>query len=349
MSDFDTFLDGLKEKAKGTPQLVDAQVELTYGCNLRCVHCYNPTHEAKDELTTDQVLRILDELVEQGCLLVGFTGGELLTRRDAIQVMRYAKQRGLVVNLLTNATMVTPERVEEIKSLDPYCIDVSMYGATAPVYEQVTRVPGSFKKFVRGVDLLIEYRLPVLMKLILMTLNVHEFEAMREFAIQRNVPYKVGTGIHPKVDGSQEPLAYQLPSEQAFEVWRQVSGEKQKRLNGSSSASMEESCSASGALFDCGCGKSSAALTPYGQLNLCTAIHHPLYDLKKGSIAEGWSALVDSVKQTQPGSSYECPECPALVHCDRGAQDGWLEHQAFDGPCISRFRELAEKKVDFLK
>ena len=75
--DFEALMDRLGTKARSKPQMVRAMVELTYGCNLRCVHCYNPTHQAKNELSTEQVFRILNELAAQGCLWIGFTGGEL--------------------------------------------------------------------------------------------------------------------------------------------------------------------------------------------------------------------------------------------------------------------------------
>ena len=356
--DFDQLMIRLRNKARAAPQIVQAMVELTYGCNLRCVHCYNPTHEAKNELTTEQVLRTLDELAAQGCLRVGFTGGELFTRRDALEIMRYAKSLGLIINILTNATMITPAIADQILALEPYQVDVSVYGATAGTYESVTRVPGSFARFVRGVDLLTERQVPVLLKLALMTLNVHEHEAMREFARARNLPYQVNTEIHPKVDGSLEPLAYRLPPEQAFEVWRQESGEKIRQRQtqhiavGSCRSEIstveEEACGLAGGAFHCRCGKTSAAVTPYGKLNLCLSIYHPQYDLTKGSLKEGWQQLVDLVASAKPGPTYECHQCPLTPHCTRGTGDSWLEQGVFDSSCIPYFREVAERKSKFL-
>ncbi len=356
--DFEALMDRLGTKARSKPQMVRAMVELTYGCNLRCVHCYNPTHQAKNELSTEQVFRILNELAAQGCLWVGFTGGELFTRRDTLEIMRYAKSLGLVTNILTNATMVTSTIAGQIQELEPHLVEVTIYGATAETYEKVTRVPGSFPKFVRGVDLLRERRIPTLIKLALMTLNLHEFEAMQEFARSRNLKYQVNTEIHPKVDGSREPLTYRLPPEKSFEIWRRISGEAQRKTrydvrekaNEEETDSIEEErCGSADGLFHCRCGKSSAAVTPYGQLNLCLAIDHPQYDLTRGSVAEGWQSLVDLVAKAQTGPTYECPQCSLTSHCTRGAQDSWLEQGRFDGPCIPHFKETAEQKAKFLE
>ena len=268
----DELLTRLSRKATTAPRLAQAMVELTYGCNLRCVHCYNPTHEATQERTTDEVLRTLDQLVEGGCFRVGFTGGELFTRRDAMEIMRYARRRGLLITILTNATMLTPTLADQIRALEPYQVDVSVYGATARTYEAVTRVPGSFARFVSGVDLLNDRGVPVMLKLVLLTTNVHEHDAMRELASARQLPYQVSTDVHPRVDGSLEPLAYRLAPEQAFEVWRRESG---RRLREDASDSpcgsprlapadeVEARCLAADGLFHCRCGTSSAAVTPH--------------------------------------------------------------------------------------
>ncbi|MBI4223797.1 MAG: radical SAM protein, partial [Deltaproteobacteria bacterium] len=315
------------QKARGKPQIVKVMVELTYGCNLRCVHCYNPTHQARGELTTKQVLKILDDLQTEGSLHVGFTGGELFTRNDAGAILRYAKQLGFVINILTNATLITPSLADQIREINPYLVEVSVYGATAGTYESVTRVPGSFGKFVKGVDLLSARNVPVMLKLVLMTLNAHELEAMKAFAKIRRLRYKFSTEILPKVDGSLEPLSYRLPPDRIFEIWRKEVGQgirdfaMESGNNGREEAREREGCGRHGTLFACGCGKSQAAITPHGKLNLCLSVYQPLYDLTKGSMKKGWQNLVRMVAQARPRPRYECPDCSLSKYCTRGVGD----------------------------
>lgn len=343
MKNFDRFMDDKRAAAEKAPQLVEAMVELTYGCNLRCVHCYNPTHAAKNEMTTGQAFRILDELAAQGTLWVGFTGGELFTRPDAFAILRRARSLGMVINILTNATLINESLAGRIQDLAPYAVEVSIYGATAATYESVTRVPGSFDRFVRGVDLLCERGVSIMLKVVVMTLNYHELEAMRDFARSRGLPHQVALDIHPKVDGSKEPLTYRLGSDQAFELWRRVNGEEERREGPS-----QGSCGSAGRLFDCQCGKSSAAVTPYGELNLCLSIYEPRYDLLRGSVSEGWRRLVGRVAAARPGPSYECSACEVAERCPRGTSEGWLERGTVDAPCIPYYRDIAERKTEFL-
>src|SRR5438876_11337824 len=104
----DRFWSALREKGAHKRVPVEAMIELSYGCNLRCVHCYNPTHQAKGELATRQITAILDQLAEVGCFHVGFTGGEIFTRGDVFEIFAHAKAKGFAVTILTNATLITP-------------------------------------------------------------------------------------------------------------------------------------------------------------------------------------------------------------------------------------------------
>src|SRR5438132_1752263 len=116
-------------------------VELTYGCNLRCVHCYNPTHQAKGELATKQIIAIMDQLAGQGCVDIAFTGGEIFTRRDCFEIVASAKAKGFLITLFTNATMITPDTADRLQALGLKMVEISIYGATQETYERVTRIP----------------------------------------------------------------------------------------------------------------------------------------------------------------------------------------------------------------
>jgi MoaA/NifB/PqqE/SkfB family radical SAM enzyme len=66
----------------------NAQIELTYRCNLSCVHCYATNRNLADELSTAEVENVLQQLADLGCLFLSLTGGEIFCRNDAIQIMQ---------------------------------------------------------------------------------------------------------------------------------------------------------------------------------------------------------------------------------------------------------------------
>src|SRR5260370_41771079 len=78
MIEYKEFNLDVHTRAADTHTVVNAQIELTYGCNLHCVHCYTDCYNRPDlikqELSYEEVTRILDQLAEGGCLSACFTG-----------------------------------------------------------------------------------------------------------------------------------------------------------------------------------------------------------------------------------------------------------------------------------
>ena len=314
---------------------VEAMIELTYGCNLRCVHCFNPTHLARNELAATQIKAIVDDLASLGCLSLGFTGGELLTRKDAFEIVEHAKRNGFAITLLTNATLMTPQRADRIQLLAPDVVEVSIYGASRQTYERVTRVPGSFTAFLNGMRLLLTRRVPIVLKMPVMTLNEHEVEQAQTLAEAWGVRFVYSTEITPRVDGSPEPLAYRLSPAAVLRV--------ENRLRAAAEPPRDaEAPSSCRTLFSCKCGQSNLAVTPYGRMNLCVSFPTPQYDLRSGTVAEGWKTLVALVDATNatPDDAYECPACPVRRDCRQGPVDAWLATTTM-ASCVPYFKELA--------
>lgn len=333
-------LDDLQEKAARLRIPIRAQVELTYGCNLRCVHCYNPTHTAMGELSREAITAVLDQLAEAGCLEVAFTGGELFTRRDWADIAAHAKARGFGLVFLTNATMITPALADRLNALAPTRVEVSIYGATRETYERVTRIPGSFPLFLRGVRLLRERRIPLLLKMPVMTINRHEVRQAKALVEGWGIEFVYCHEIFPRVDGSREPLRYRLSPEECVRLDGEMVGHHKWRRGENSGH--DGACRGQDGPFTCGCGRSSLAVSPYGKMNLCVALPIPQYDLGTGTVSQGWKTLVDLVDRTNksPGPGYECPRCPVQAHCQQGPMNAWLETGRLE-PCLPYFKELA--------
>jgi radical SAM protein with 4Fe4S-binding SPASM domain len=325
---------------------VYAMIELTYGCNLRCVHCYNPTHVAQGELPTQKVRDIIDRLAEQGCVHLAFSGGELLTRRDALEIVAYARGGGFTVSLLTNATMITPDAADRIQALHPKAVEISMYGATQETYERVTRIPGSFPLFLRGVGLLRERKIPLVIKMPVMTLNQHEIRQAKVMVEGWGVKFVYCCEIFPRVDGSLEPLQYRIAPQDVTCLDRAF-GQLGWRAEGGGQP--EGVCRRREGLFTCTCGKSSVAITPYGEMNLCVSFPVPKYDLRTGSVADGWQSLTRLIDEANanPGEAYECPNCELDGVCRQGPMNAWLETGRLE-PCLPYFKELAKLEHAYL-
>lgn len=123
----------------------------TQTCNLKCVHCYAGSENKKyeGELSTDEAKTMIDDLAAFGCPVLLFSGGEPTMRPDLLELMHYAKSRGMRVVISTNGTLITPERAEQFARVGLSYVGVSLDGL-APVHDKFRGVEGSFDRALEG-------------------------------------------------------------------------------------------------------------------------------------------------------------------------------------------------------
>ncbi len=161
---------------------IQGTMDLTWRCNLACPHCYNrlPSDDRdamRTELTYEEHCRIMDELSDAGCLWLLFTGGECLLREDFRSIYLYAKQKGFLITIFTNGTLITPELADFLKDWPPLDIEITLYGRTRETYEKVTATPGSYDRCMAAIRLLMERNLPLSLKTLLLTTAVYVADA----------------------------------------------------------------------------------------------------------------------------------------------------------------------------
>jgi radical SAM protein with 4Fe4S-binding SPASM domain len=133
-----------------------SEIALTYRCTHRCSFCYasaGPRGARADEMTTEQVKRVIDRIVDEAHVpTISFTGGEPTLRKDLPELIRHAKQKGMRVNLITNGMRCAkPAYAAELKQAGLDSAQVSLEAADAETHDAITKVTGSFDKSVRGV------------------------------------------------------------------------------------------------------------------------------------------------------------------------------------------------------
>jgi len=157
-------------------------------------------------MSTGKVLDIIDEITDAGCLHLLITGGEPLLRDDFPAIYGHAKKRGLLVTIFSNGTLITERVIGMFRELPPHEVEISLYGATAPTYEKITGVPGSYEKCMLGIKLLAENNIKVNLKTILMTLNSHELSEMEKIARGFGARFRFDAAISPCFGGDKTPL-----------------------------------------------------------------------------------------------------------------------------------------------
>jgi radical SAM protein with 4Fe4S-binding SPASM domain len=314
-------------------------IEVTRRCPLTCVHCYNnlpmSDHEASStELTYEEHCRILDELADAGCLWLLFTGGEIFARRDFLDIYTYAKKKGFLITLFTNGTLITARIADYLAIWRPFAIEITLYGRTKETYERLTGIPGSFEKCLRGIDLLLERKLPLALKSVAVTVNVHELHDMQEFAAERGVLFKFDGMMNPRIDCSQSPLAVRLTpedcvaldleDEQRVSEWKVIAREFQGPANPPERADE---------VYHCGGGVSSFAIDPQGGLSICVLSQVDKFSLRTGSLRDGWEGALRQVRARKTRTVTKCTMCELKSSlCGMCPANGELENGDPESP-----------------
>lgn len=126
--------------------------EITRQCNLSCVHCRASAQKGPylNELTTDECLGLLDNIVSFSTPVVILTGGEPLLRRDIFQIARHGTEKGLRLVMAVNGTLVDENMARKMQDAGIQRISVSIDGATAETHDRFRQVSGAFEGALRG-------------------------------------------------------------------------------------------------------------------------------------------------------------------------------------------------------
>jgi len=163
---------------------------LTKRCNLRCAHCYLSAGErdagAVDELTTEECLRVVDELctVNPASILV-LTGGEPLLRKDLPDIARYASQKGMMVVVGTNGTLLTDQKVKKLQDVGVMGVSISVDSLDPQKHDDFRCIPGALEAALNGIGACNRNGLQFQIHTTASHMNYQEIPAIIEFAYRK--------------------------------------------------------------------------------------------------------------------------------------------------------------------
>jgi radical SAM protein with 4Fe4S-binding SPASM domain len=330
-------------------------MELTYRCNLLCIHCYRVEGDHKRDLSTEEVTQTLDQLAAMGTLSVSFTGGEIFSRRDIFDILEHARRRRFAVTLFTTGTLLTQERVNRLQKLAMEEVHISVYGSTAATHEKITLIPGSFERSLNAIRMLRQSGIRVKIKCPLTKLNFHEYREIILLARSLGTKYAIDPIITPRTDGARDPIALRISQEQLEQVYSDpilfpaVEESVQNPHNevGDLERAYEQ--------IPCGAGHVSVNINPYGDVTPCVQMPIKLGNLREQSFSEIWnhSQRLVELRAIRVSDLQTCSSCEVLGHCSRCPGLALIEDGDIRGPakacCSSAFamKRVVEGAVKF--
>ena len=341
----------LWEKMKHEGSVISFDLEITARCNNNCRHCYInlPADDEKaqeNELSFNEIKKIIDEAVSLGALWCLITGGEPLLRKDFFDIYLYLKKKGLLVSVFTNGTLITRKHMEFFKKYPPRDIEITVYGVTQETYERITRVPGSFNAFMNGLNLLLEQGIKVRFKTMALRSNINELSEISRFCRERTKDsFRFDPFLHLRFDRNQkkneEIKSERLSAEEIVDIEKRDPERFQALEKRCDKLIMPELAHTSCAhLFRCGAGNGSFSVSYNGFFRLCSSLWHKdcIYELKKGNLKEAWQNFIPKVRDMRSDRKEFlekcrkcsivnlCMWCPACADLETGEMDSVIEY-----------------------
>jgi len=347
------FFQRLYNKKEHFP--LHGQIELTYRCNLNCIHCYCKGSEDKNqELTTAEWKGILDMIQKEGCLNLCFTGGDPLIRDDFLEIYAYAKAKGFIITLFTNGLALTAKIIDYLVKSPPFSIEITLNGITQKTYESITQIPGSFFKIIQIIKTLKEKKLPLRLKTNSLKQNKEELVRVKSFTEQlfTNLPrnkyrFQYDTIIFPRLNRDKTPCNYRLSFDELLEVRKQDSdiwGEYQDAL----------SCELPGLkrkrrfLYQCNSWMNQFFIDPYGYLKFCDMSDKFSVDLKAAAFREGFYKIFPKLLNEKFKTKSKCKNCRLRLICYHCPARAYLETGDEEAP-VPYYCELAKATYKEIK
>ena len=330
--------------------------ELTYACNLACVHCLSSSGRRDPrELSTDECKAVVDELQRMQVFYVNIGGGEPTVRPDFWELLDYAIGHDVGVKFSTNGIKLDRARAAQLARTDYVDVQISLDGATAPVNDHV-RGPGSFDTAIRALGNLAEagFAQPKI-SVVMTRQNVDQLDGFKAIADEFGAQLRI-TRLRPSGRGADVwDELHPLPSQQRqMYDWLVARGDQV--LTGDSFFHLSAFGEALPGLNLCGAGRVVCLIDPVGDVYACPfAIHESFLAgnvRSPGGFREVWehSELFTGLRQPQTGGA--CASCQHYDSCQGGCMAAkFFTGLPLDGPdpeCVQGYGEqaLAARSAD---
>ena len=131
-----------------------ASIDVTYRCNLRCIHCSLwDRPEGEEELTLEEMQGIVLKMKRWLNLpAMDLLGGEAFLRPETMKLIRFVVEQGMFLHIVTNGTLLTDRIARELIELGVYKIAISVDGLRPETHDRTRGVPGALRKTLQGIE-----------------------------------------------------------------------------------------------------------------------------------------------------------------------------------------------------
>ncbi len=329
--------------------------ELTYACNLQCVHCLSSSGQRDDrELSTQQAFAVLDELRDLQVFYINIGGGEPMIRRDFFDIIEYSIANDIGVKFSTNGAFIDEKNARRLAAMDYLDIQISLDGIDAITNDPV-RGEGSYNIARRAMDNLKAANFgPFKISVVVTRHNVDQLDEFKALADSYGAQLRI-TRLRPSGRGVDSWNDLHPTNEQQVQIYNWLLAHGENVLTGDSFFHLNALGEALPGLNMCGAGRVVCLIDPIGDVYACPFVLHDQFKAGNvhdtGGFTSVWrdSELFTSLRE--PESAGACASCGNYDSCQGGCMAAkFFTGLPLDGPdpeCVIGHGEslLAERQA----
>jgi radical SAM protein with 4Fe4S-binding SPASM domain len=319
---------GNRALALGVP--LSVQMDVTYRCNERCVHCYLD-HDDHGEMKTAEIKGVLDQLAEAGVFFVVFSGGEVFMRMDFFELVAYARSLKFSVKVKTNAFMIREDEADRLARLHIEAVQVSIYSHRPEIHDEITKLPRSLQRSIEGIRRLRQRGVKVIVANVLMRQNLGDYAGVKALAQELGAEYTIDPTITPMMNGDRSIVRLGIGREDLVDVFR----------NPELVGDVNEFCAPPPAVDEdvmdempCSAGHTACYISPYGDLYPCVQFPLPSGNVRTQKFLDIWrhSTQLREVRSIRARDLPVCSTCSHVGTCTRCPGLAYMETGDMRGP-----------------
>ncbi len=323
--------------------------ELTYACNLQCVHCLSSSGQRDPhELTTAEAKRVLDELHDLQVFYINIGGGEPMVRRDFFELVEYSISKGIGVKFSTNGAFIDAEKARRFASMDYLDIQISLDGIDEATNDAVRGV-GSYRMARTAMDNLRDAGFgPFKISVVVTRHNVDQLDGFQALADSYGAQLRI-TRLRPSGRGADTWHDLHPTNAQQRQIYEWLLAKGESVLTGDSFFHLNALGDSLPGLNMCGAGRVVCLIDPIGDVYACPFVIHDEFRAgsvrDEGGFSHVWkqSELFRSLRE--PQSAGACTSCGSWDSCQGGCMAAkFFTGLPLDGPdpeCVGGDADVA--------
>ena len=306
-----------RSKAFHSTTPISVMIELLTKCNVRCEHCYLPSF-VNPGISFEKMEKLLHELKNLGVVSVSFTGGEIFLRKDLFDLIAIARKLNMRVILLSNATLLTEEKVKKLSELYISEFSTTVFSMDERIHDSITKQEGSLKKVLKNLSYLKKYGIRVKVKTPIMKKNMTDFMNVKKFCDENGFSFFTSSLIFSKNDGDSKPKELRIHECDMVNVVKTID-----KISRNDYLHADD--------IPCRALFYSFAIDCDGNVHPCNSFLYKVGNIYENSLKEIWydSEGMNLIRSIRSSDLTQCTSCKYKSQCDRCPGMVYLENKDF--------------------